>query len=787
LKKTTLKPQTQSWASRTKISGLLLICALAANAQMRNSGPMYIGDNATLHVVGNVYFDAPAQTATSRGSAHGKLSFGASASQSGASASHYIDGYARALNTTAFTFPIGQAGKYAPARVTSAAATTVEAAFYDASPTTLGSTVSNTLNAIATTEYWEISGTSTLSVSLSWSAASNVTALTGGNLAKLALAGWDGAQWVEVPATVDATSFLGGTSDLTSGSITANSPVDLNIYTAFALASKTACEALVASSGNTKTWNGSWTPSAPTLADPVVIDAPYSGNLDCNSLVLNANLTLSDGQYIDVVNGVTGTGTVVMSSQASVVQRNPAASAPTIQLTKLSRPMRRFDYIFLSNPTNSPTTFYNQMMNKNNVAVAGQFGVYPAGGFSGFKTIDATGNTQISITTLSVGKGFRALVRNQTPYATTNTAGSWDNDRRIMHMKAEGTANNGDVAINVPASSWAFIGNPYPSAIDGGKLLDEAGSNVVKTLWYWTYEHPMTSAFTYTSSDFATWTQAGGVTTCGTCPTPDGSIASMQGVYIKGAGLSGSATDFNISNCMRITDGNDTFFRQSTAEKDRFWLNMEGTSGSFNQILIAYLPGATLTEDNGLDGQRMIFGNNSRFSSLIGTTEYAIQARPEFHDTDAVPVAVNRANNESFTISLGNTEGIFNAGQKIFLHDTALGIYHDLANGGYNYLPVTDYDTNRFEVVYRDAALGTNQFQVSYAVAAINNSTFSAVAALKMTHIEIFDLQGRLITQYEANGETSIVKPFHHAEGIYVAKIKLDNGTYATQKLIHKE
>ena len=174
--------------------------------------------------------------------------------------------------------------------------------------------------------------------------------ISANNLPNLIIAGWNGTQWVEIPSSVDAVSILGGASTLASGSITTTSEVNLATYQYFTLAGKDGCAPLIASSGNTKTWNGTWSPSEPTLADPVVINSPYSGSLVANSLQLNNNITLADGETVEIVNGVTGTGKIIMSSEAVVVQRNSISAAPNIELTKTTRAMRRYDYVYWGTP-----------------------------------------------------------------------------------------------------------------------------------------------------------------------------------------------------------------------------------------------------------------------------------------------------------------------------------------------------------------------------------------------------------------------------------------------------
>jgi hypothetical protein len=56
-----------------------------------------------------------------------------------------------------------------------------------------------------------------------------------------------------------------------------------------------------------------------------------------------------------------------------------------------------------------------------------------------------------------------------------------------------------------------------------------------------------------------------------------------------------------------------------------------------------------------------------------------------------------------------------------------------------------------------------------------------------MTTISIFDISGRLVTEIDAENQTSLSNAFHFAEGIYLAKIKMNNGVITTKKLVNKK
>ena len=796
MKINTKKQISKAFLIRNTLMGVLLGATLSSGAQVANKGNMYIADNADMYIGSSAYyFESGGSSATSRTAAlHGALSFSA-ATFNGASDSHFIDGYARAIGSTATLFPVGQTAVYAPVKVAPSASATVNAAYFRAAPSTIGSTLDAGVTAISTVEYWGVVSSSNAVITLTWRASSNLAALSQNSLSNITIAGWNGTAWVDLSATVDATSVLGGSSTLTAGSVTTDAAIAPGAYTVYTLGIKGGCSTLVASSGNIKTWNGSWTPSAPGLTDPAVINTAFSGTLECNSLTLNANITLANGQYLDVVNGVTGTGKVIMSTQASIVQHNPASPGPAIELIKTSPPLRRYDYMALSSPITVGQDFFNLLRNKDNVATestvlpgTGAYGTQPMSAIGTIKELNPQGTLHTNATTATVGKGLIAYVKNQAPYSLSTSPGSWNDQYKTLYMKITGTANNGDVPVTVPASYNAIIGNPYPSAIDGQKLLDAAGAHVRKTLYYWSHATPISAAGTYNQTgDYATWTEAGGTAATGSAIVPTSKIGSMQSVYLQA--LDANATTFNITNCMRLTGDNTQFFR-TTASKDRFWLNLTGSGvvPTQSQILLAYLPDATYGDDIRYDAKRLDGTTYSYLSSVIDDKNFVIQARPTFDDTDIVPLSIYKAAlNETFTISLGNKEGVFDAGQVIYLYDASLNVYHDLASGGYSFVQNAGMDANRFKVVYRNNALSIGEVVSNKVLAFIDNQVFTASSSLRMSDIQIFDMRGRQIAQFNADGQKSFAVPFVHAMAPYIAKIRLENGTYATVKLINNK
>lgn len=281
-----------------RIIGYLIITLFAINgklySQSSSFGNTYIFNNGEMGIVNiqHNFFNGgsgiqPGTVGTDRTITQGFISFVGTASWTGASDAMHVDGYVKTYMTTAFTFPIGDNGKYRPAAISTATlANPANAAYYGVSATTAITTrlrggnepvlpASGPFNtalmgagviSVDNVEYWDINGATSAKITLTWDATSAITSL--GNVSIL---GWNGTQWVNIASTVDSASLLGGSSSLTSGSITTNASLVPDTYEVYTLG--TICAA-----GTT----------APTLSGTTLANSCPSTTVDLNSLVTSS-------------------------------------------------------------------------------------------------------------------------------------------------------------------------------------------------------------------------------------------------------------------------------------------------------------------------------------------------------------------------------------------------------------------------------------------------------------------------------------------------------------------
>lgn len=139
--------------------------------------------------------------------------------------SSYVSGPLRRMGTTAFTFPVGKSGVYAPVSI-GAPGTGGDFTAEYFRPQTLGTAVTAPLVRVSPCEYWNVAknaGASDPAITLSWGSSSNCGSgqyVT--DLSSLAVAQWNGSSWIN--AGTSATSGTASQGTVTSNAATLAAP-----------------------------------------------------------------------------------------------------------------------------------------------------------------------------------------------------------------------------------------------------------------------------------------------------------------------------------------------------------------------------------------------------------------------------------------------------------------------------------------------------------------------------------------------------------------------------------
>jgi len=356
-----------------------------------------------------------------------------------------------------------------------------------------------------------------------------------------------------------------------------------------------------------------------------------------------------------------------------------------------------------------------------------------------------------------------------------------------------------------------LIGNPYPSAIDAAAFYNDPNNSPLLggSFYLWTHNTAISNLlngpdkFNFTSNDYAIFTVGTGGVQAGSGGTiPAGKIASGQAFFVEAI----AAGNVQFKNSMRVTTGNNQFFRanrsridldleSSANELDRIWLNLTNEQGAFSQILIGYIEGATDNTDVKFDGLRLDGGNYVSFYSLADdNTHLAIQGKSPLDDKDTVRLGFETQIDQviPFQISIQKAEGKL-AKYQVVLEDKYLNVFHDFVDGNYVFNSDPGVYKDRFTLFISKKAKQKDKNELEDDDHEEKESRISVYSEDKkvivnsstelISEVSFFDMTGRLIKN---ESDINILKYKTVLRGkseIIIVKILLQNGERLTKKI----
>lgn len=495
------------------------------------------------------------------------------------------------------------------------------------------------------------------------------------------------------------------------------------------------------------TWNGTaWSNGAPTATTGVIFTGDYTatGNIDaCNIQVANGAVVTIPGGNTVTLNGIitVSSGSFTLENNANLIQLTNAANSGNIIVKRDSSPLYRLDYTMWS----SPVTGSKTMIEFSPETSASRFLIY-----------NPANNLYAPIATSSTftpGVGYLIRMPNGDATPGYNTGAS----TLIFTGVFDGVPNNGNVtrALGGASGTFHFIGNPYPSPIDIPQFLNGNQNAIDGTLWVWRKKNNPTSV----TSAYVTINSTGQYVGNGEPEqeNPNGILRTAQGfiVRVKTGNLTNNVT---FTNTMRSSNTGNQFFRNSNTvanlpESHGIWLNLTNSSGFFSQMYTGYIAGATQGEDYGIDS-RYINDSPTVLAAKIGTEEFIIQGRAlPFAANDVVPLIFRTAAAGMYTITIDHVDGLFTAGQQIYLKDNLTGMVHELTASAYTFTTGTGTFDTRFEVMFTNTTLGIDKPVISTdEVIVYKQDKLLHVTSgnIMMNDITVYDTRGRLL--YQATG-----------------------------------
>ncbi|MDI5896240.1 LamG-like jellyroll fold domain-containing protein [Flavobacterium algoritolerans] len=400
-----------------------------------------------------------------------------------------------------------------------------------------------------------------------------------------------------------------------------------------------------------------------------------------------------------------------------------------------------------------------------------------------------------------------------------------------------GKPNNGTINNTVGADQLLLVGNPYPSALDANKFInDNIGSIETVTtnpaidgaLYFW--EHYATNS----SHELAAYQGGYGIRNLsgGVAPSatgvdfisgsgtasklaPNQFIPVGQGFFIIGKVGTGGTVTFNNSQREFITetnassqttykipvnpktdthwtDNSNTPIEKDTHKKIRLGFNVMDKT-FHRQVLLAFMDEKANSEMNDGYDAFNIDDSPSDMYLLNGENELAIQGEGYFDEDASFPIAVRTEAPGKVSFGIDALEN-FDQNQNIFIYDKETDTYNSIKNKLYEVELPQGYFTDRFSLRFTDKTLGVkdviyeNTIQVVFTrsnnvLNIKNGATDNTVVA-----VSLFNIQGKLMSTWDVSEkeQTNIKIPIQNkTSGVYIVKLKTSKGNI-NKKIIIK-
>jgi len=362
-----------------------------------------------------------------------------------------------------------------------------------------------------------------------------------------------------------------------------------------------------------------------------------------------------------------------------------------------------------------------------------------------------------------------------------------------------GTPNDGNYSVNIDAGNDYLIGNPYPSAIDADKFINDNNGKFNGSLYFW--EH-VTANDHYLQSyegGYAIYNLSGGVkavswkdnvTTVGT-KTPGKYIPVAQGFFIWAeAGQGGSVNFSNSQRAFQAEGGASVFIKPIVKTDIRIGFDIPG--GYHRQILLAVRPATTLSIDNGWDGRNFDYGNpGADMNWNIENKKYVIQAIPEITKETELPLYIEMSKDGIVGFNLDQVIDLPKQADGVYLEDKLLNINKKLElNNTYSiYLEQGEY-TDRFYISFKNKASSQNTEIPLENISVYLDNQNSELVILNdknrsLKALQLYAITGQMILSKDIQTDESEVRiPVNLTTGIYLVRITGIDGKSITKKII---
>ncbi len=372
-----------------------------------------------------------------------------------------------------------------------------------------------------------------------------------------------------------------------------------------------------------------------------------------------------------------------------------------------------------------------------------------------------------------------------------------------------GTPNDGDYSLTIDAGNDYLVGNPYPSALDANKFIEDNvsaannGNNADDifngTLYFWEHTDGDDHFGRNYEGGYATYNLSGGVvakswrdgtTSVGT-KEPKQYIPVGQGFLIWAEAGQGGSVLFKNSQRAFKTEGTESVFIRPVAQTN-LRIGFETPTDLHRQLLLAIRPNTTVRVDAGWDAPNFDGAPLSADAYWnIDGKDYIIEAIPEININSRIPLNVVIAQEGLVVFHLDEAENLPADISEVYIEDVQNQTSHRI-DGTYNFKPFLQAGnySDRFFLTF--STRGTNditEVPLENVTAFYDDANHELVITnkenQKITGVKLFALTGQeVVSMIHTTTQNEIRIPTTISKGIYLVNVTSSDHKVYSKKLI---
>ncbi|MCL5127394.1 LamG-like jellyroll fold domain-containing protein [Algibacter sp. L4_22] len=400
----------------------------------------------------------------------------------------------------------------------------------------------------------------------------------------------------------------------------------------------------------------------------------------------------------------------------------------------------------------------------------------------------------------------------------------------------EGKPNNGTILIDVidkggdgsvvsVSKTEYLLGNPYASALDIHKFIDDNEGLIDGTLQLWQQWSGASHNLRDYNAGYAqvnklgacrarqfagrnggtTGGEVGTLTPTKYLPVAQGFITEIiatgkiefnnsQRIFIKESDVDG--TENNGSVFFKGAQGKTTTTTNITSEENviqKIRLEFNSITGpeTKRELLLGFSEQTSDAYDYGYDAESDDVNNND-LNLVLDGKNMNLQAYSEITEDKVVPLNFRSSGDNSFEIKISEKINL-DEDQEVYLHDNLLGLYFNLNQEyGYSFTSAQGIFNERFEIVFQNETttlsneeLATTENFIYFKNSA--NTLYVKKLNSEVTKLALINMRGQTVLEQQnvSSSELSNGIPFNNfATGTYIVCLRTEANEVLTKKIV---